>query len=62
MSLLAHATYAVGKVPASSRMNVKARKRELDAQIQFEIAEAKRIQEQVKCSWGEAIRLASRRY
>ncbi len=61
MSLLAHATYAIGFVPASSRMNVKRLKRELDEKIQFEIVEAKRIQEQLKCSWGEAVRLSARR-
>lgn len=61
MSLLAHATYAIASVPASSRMKLKVRKRELDEQIQFEIREAKRIQREVGCSWGEAVRLATRR-
>lgn len=30
-----------------------------DAQIQAEIIEAKRIQKQIGCSWGEALRIAT---
>lgn len=33
-------------------------KRALDAHIQAEIAEAKRIKAQLGCSWTEALRLA----
>lgn len=50
MSLLADALYA------APRFGVQ--KKNLDARIQYEIEEAKRIQAQVKCSWSEALRIA----
>jgi hypothetical protein len=54
MSLLAHATFA------AHGHDMKALRRSLDAQIQFEILEAKRIQREVGCTWAEALRLAAR--
>lgn len=39
-------------------VTLKVMLRNLDRRIQDEIVEAKRIQAQVKCSWGEALRLA----
>jgi hypothetical protein len=50
MSILAHAVYGV--------RNFGAEKRTLNATIQHEIREAKRIQAQVNCTWAEALRLA----
>jgi hypothetical protein len=48
MSLLAHATAA----------GLDAEKRALKDLAQHEIAEARRIQEQLRCSWDEALRIA----
>lgn len=50
MSHLAHSTYAAP--------GFEAEKKALDKQIQAEIAEAKRIQQQTGCTWTEALRLA----
>lgn len=50
MSILAHAIYAAPRFERA--------KKNLDAHIQYEIEEAKRIQAQVKCSWSEALRIA----
>ena len=53
MSLLAHATYAAGG------LDMHTLRKAQDAQIQAEIIEAKRIQKQIGCSWGEALRIAT---
>jgi hypothetical protein len=53
MSLLAHATFAA--------KGFDAEKRNLDRVIQDEIAEAHRVQRQVRCSWSEALRIARNR-
>lgn len=50
MSILAHALYAAP--------NFRARIKVLDDHIQHEIKEAKRIKEQLNCSWDEALRIA----
>jgi hypothetical protein len=53
MSILAHATYGASKFDAE--------KRDLDNRIQFEIAEARRIQQQTGCAWSDALRIAGRK-
>jgi hypothetical protein len=50
MSLLAHTTYGA--------LGFSAQKDALVSQIQHEIKEAKRIQQQTECSWTEALRAA----
>jgi hypothetical protein len=50
MSLIAH------KCLAAPGFAVE--RKELDKQIQFEVREAKRIQQEQQCSWSEALRLA----
>ena len=50
MSALDHAIYAAP--------GFDAEKRALDAQIQHEIREAKRVQAQTGCTWTEALRIA----
>jgi hypothetical protein len=52
MSLLAHTTYGA--------RGFEAEKRALNKRIQAEIIEAKRIQQQTGCKWGEALQLAAR--
>ena len=52
MSLLAHLIYAAPRMDAE--------KRGLDARIQFEIREARRLQEQTGCTWTEALLMAAR--
>ena len=49
MSILAHATYGA--------LRFDMEKRDLAKQAQQEIAEAKRIQKQTGCTWGDALRL-----
>ena len=50
MSLLEQTTFAAP--------GFEAEKRPLDATIQAEIIEAKRIQQQTNCTWSEALYLA----
>lgn len=50
MTLLAHLT--------AGAPGLDAERRALQDLAQHEIAEARRIQEQLKCSWDEALRIA----
>lgn len=52
MSLLAHATYGAPRM--------EREKRNLTNHIAMELQEAKRIQKQLGCTWGVALRLAAR--
>ncbi|MBS0454040.1 MAG: hypothetical protein JSS14_22280 [Proteobacteria bacterium] len=52
MSLLAHATFGA--------RGFQAERRALDARIQAEIVEAKRLQRELGCTWSEALRLAKK--
>lgn len=52
MSRLAHATYA------APGLDMRARRKAMAPQIQREVVEAKRIQQQTGCTWTEALRLA----
>lgn len=51
MSLLAHAAYGAP--------HMEREKRNLTNHIAQELQEAKRIQQQLGCTWGVALRLAS---
>jgi len=57
MSFLAHACLMDHPISFFTPAR-RAERRQLDATIQAEIIEAKRIQQQTNCTWSEALRLA----
>ena len=56
MSLLAHSTYGAPGFGAERKALLADR----DAKRRLEVANAKRIQKQLGCTWAEAIRAATK--